>query len=229
MATKPQTYPEKIQALKTENEQLKSDLQDANEVIAARDNMLEELAMLRGKVAELSREDRQESVASKAQFTDLQQRAESAEKTAQALRQENAQLEVTISQLDSQLDLLGKERFKAQDLDRKNQTLAEELKTANHRVLSLSNLVRENETNSAAALERASHEVNALRAINNRFAEQLSTQTAEAEDRVRKLTEHIAKQEAAIDRLNSVNLINASENARLKKILANINAALDSE
>lgn len=133
VVTKPQTYPEKIQALNSLVSQQEETIVRLEKQVAGIPALNNEIESLKGKLLASSKEDTQETGASKAKQTDLVQRAESAEQALRNYQTVNIELRKQVEALESQLDLLGKNELKLVDLNNKNQMLVAQLQEANNR------------------------------------------------------------------------------------------------
>jgi chromosome segregation ATPase len=202
MATKPVTYPQQIADLKTQLEQ--KDEQIAK-LIEARDTiplLNDEIGRLTGELAAKSKKDSQETGASKAQQTDLLQRAESAEAREKHLQTEGKRLRETVSYLESQIDLLGKNEFKIKDLQSRIDFLNSEIQTMNlrttqqnqHRIDTINQLNQQ--------LEQQANELKVLRMSNAQAGKLLERYQQHGDERVGPL-----EKQKEIDALTIANLM----------------------
>ncbi len=133
MATKPQTYPEKIQALQAQLREKDSLLEKAAEQEAARAELQNKYDELYARFEELKRLDNANVGTSKAAFTDLQQRAESAEQGMRNYQRINAQLQQQVEDLDTLNQTRLRELGVLQDVESKLALTSTALKEANQR------------------------------------------------------------------------------------------------
>jgi chromosome segregation ATPase len=157
------TYPQQIQDLKEELRTKNEAMAQLEDRIALIPELQEEITILRGQVQASTKDDNQTGASHKAQLTDLQQVADSNAELAKRYSQQLTESINYSQQLESQLDLLGKERFKAVDLDKKLELTADALKSSNLQVISLNQRIRDVASERDAVIEQQSRELQSLR------------------------------------------------------------------
>lgn len=158
MATKPQTYPQQIQELKAQLEHKDQELNDALQKLSFVEEMQNEITHLNGQLQARSEEDRQGAVNNKAQWTDLEQRATSAE---QGLRNSQAlvgELQAVRQSLETQLRTVAIARDKEVGKDKKLIALEEVIRGQSFEIAKLNQRLRDVEQETVqkiATLEKA--------------------------------------------------------------------------
>lgn len=110
MADKPKTYPQQIQELKEQLEVKDQALNEALQRLSFVEEMQEEIAHLRERLEQAEKANQQSGVSSKAQWTDLEQRATSAEQGLRNAQAKITELETIRQALESQLNVAAIER-----------------------------------------------------------------------------------------------------------------------
>lgn len=185
MAEKPKTYPQQIQELKAQLSAAQEEKNKALEQIQLLPELNEELQELREKLQEISSGDQTSFAASKARETDLQQQIDSNAQLARRYATDNQNLKSVIEQLESQLDLLDKERFKNIDLQKKIDILDDTIKSQNTAIATLNQRTRDIATEKDSVIEQQSKELQMLRmhvAGQNRVLNELRSSIASAPD-----------------------------------------------
>ena len=163
MAEKPQTYPQQIQTLKDQLATANADRNRLEEQVSLIPDLQEEVTVLRGQVQASTKLDSSELGNHKAQLTDLKAQADS---NAAESRRYSKQLSDSlryVQQLEEQLDILGKERFKWIDADKKAQLTEEALKTSNLHVTALTQRIADVAAEKDRIIELQSRELQTLR------------------------------------------------------------------
>jgi chromosome segregation ATPase len=172
MATKPVTYPQQIQNLKGQLEQKDEEIRKLHEAVDSIPLLNDEISKLSAKLATGSQQASQNAGATKAQTTDLLQRAESAEKALRAAQAANRTLQQDTATLEQRIDLLGQNEVKLKNLQTKIEFLTGELQNANLRRATVSQQFNDQLTEMQGRLDLQSIELRNLRLIT---AQQLKT------------------------------------------------------
>jgi chromosome segregation ATPase len=165
MADKPKTYPQQVQELKQQLEEAITDREDALRQASFIPELQDKISELNAQLAARAAQDQSGSVNTKAQTTDLIQRAESAEQGLRNLQAAHMDLKAENASLEQQLDILGAERDKNRGKDDKLNLLSEELKSSNLRVVSLSQQLRDTQQGHNEAYARQEKEIIYLRQL----------------------------------------------------------------
>ena len=163
MADKSKTYPMQIQELKEQLTEKTDQLNEALQRLSFVEEMQGEISHLRDQLANTGRSDTKVYAETQAKMTDLQQAADSNAAIAKQYMNKSKDLEQQVEQLESQLDLLGKERFKVIDTQSKLDLTSESLKTANLQIINLNNRLREVAGEKEKIIEQQSRELQTLR------------------------------------------------------------------
>lgn len=185
MADKPKTYPQQIQELKAQLAAAQEEKNKALEQISLLPELQQELQTLREQLANSSSGDQLTFASNKAKETDLQQQVDSNAQLARKYATDNHNLKVQIEQLESQMHLMGNERFKNQDLQKKLDLIAEELKAANLRIAAGNQRLRDVASEKDSVIETQSRELQTLRmhtAAQQRILNELRAVLSDAPD-----------------------------------------------
>ena len=157
------TYPQQIQDLKEELRTKNEVIDSLQQQLALVPELQEEITVLRGQVQASTKDDNQTTINHKAQLTDAQQLADSNASQARQFSTIAQQYRQQVEQLESQLELLDKERYKSADLNSKLELTAEALKTSNLTVINLNNRLSEVTSERDKIIEQQSRELQTLR------------------------------------------------------------------
>ncbi len=181
MADKPKTYPQKIQELQEQLELKDNQIAELLQLNSFIDELKTEVNFLKQKLSDKDKLLQSGSVNSKAQNTDLLQRAESAEQGLRNLQSLNKDLQSDKDILVQQLDILGLERDKNRGKDDKINLLAEELKAANMKVAALNQQLRDTYQGHNELYAKQEKEVLYLRQLTKAQKELITALTQEIE------------------------------------------------
>jgi chromosome segregation ATPase len=181
MADKPKTYPQQVQELKQQLEEAITDREDALRQASFIPELQDKISELNAQLAARAAQDQSSSVNTKAQTTDLIQRAESAEQGLRNLQAAHMDLKAENAGLEQQLDILGAERDKNRGKDDKLNLLSEELKSSNLRVVSLSQQLRDTQQGHNEAYARQEKEIIYLRQLAKAQKDLITALTQEIE------------------------------------------------
>lgn len=163
MADKPKTYPQQIQELKSQLTAAQEEKNKALEQISLLPELQQELQHLREQVENSSSGDQLAFATNKAQTTDMQQQIDSNAQLARTYSKANQELKIQVEQLESQLEQRAKQKADMQDLEKKLELTAEALKTANLRVTTVSQRLKDAVGERDAVIENQSRELQSLR------------------------------------------------------------------
>lgn len=181
MAEKPKTYAMQVQELKDQLQQKDDRIAELLQENSFFEEMRAEIAHLKEELAFKDQQLQSGSVNSKAQNTDLVQRAEQAEqanRNAQTAHK-NALQENAV--LQEQIDILEHERLKNRGKDEKILLLHETLKDSNLRVAALQQQVKDKEVEFNEAIARMEKEIIYLRQLTRAQKELITSLTQSIE------------------------------------------------
>jgi chromosome segregation ATPase len=161
----PKTYPQQVAELKQDKEVLQGQVEDLKRQVESFAEVRERVSELELQLAEATRLAGQ-GYGTKAEWNDLKQRAEGNEAAVAHYKKEHAQALQAIEQLESQLDLFGKQSYRLKDLENEKAFLAGELQTANLRTAQGNQQATDQITQLQQALDSQSAELRNLRMMN---------------------------------------------------------------
>lgn len=227
MATKPQSYPEKIQALNAQLAERDEELNKLRHTLQEYAGVTKERDEFKTALEELKSIDQANVGTNKAAFTDMQQRAESAEQALRKLQTINEQYQKHLEAVDSQIDLLGKEQLKAQQLERNNNLLAEELKQVNVRLVNAQTRMTEVAREKDAEIEQLRKNYTGLSNAHQKLGEQVNELQINAEQKVIDLKKQVQELTDALRVANDNRVAMLALLGQHQKVLKNIRTALN--
>jgi chromosome segregation ATPase len=181
MADKPKTYPQQVQELKQQLEDAITERNNALTQASFIPEMQQEISALNAQLAARADQDNSTRINTKAQNTDLLQRAESAEQSNRNLQRQIRSLDSELSALKEALDIAGKERDKSLGKEEKIQLLVEELKNSNLRVSAMHQQLRDQQVATNEAIAQQEKEVLYLRQLTRAQKDHIASLTAQIE------------------------------------------------
>jgi chromosome segregation ATPase len=174
MADKPKTYAQQVQELKDQLTEKDEQLADAKQKLSSIPVLQNEISELKARLEAGIQADNHNGALIKAQQTDLEQRAVSAEQGLRNLQALSKSQIDQITSLEQQLDIAGAERDKNLGMQRKVELLSEELKTSNLRIATAQQQLRDLRVESNEAIARQEKEVLYLRELTKAQAARLA-------------------------------------------------------